>query len=44
LRRDDALRARIAAAGHREAQARFGDDLMVDRMLEVFTAAARAAG
>jgi glycosyltransferase involved in cell wall biosynthesis len=40
LRNDEALRARLAEAGHREAQARFGEALMVDRMLEVFTAAA----
>jgi len=44
LRTDAALRERIAAAGHREAQARFGDDRMVDRMLEVFIAAARRGG
>jgi len=42
LRTDASLRERLAAAGHREAQARFGDDLMVGRMLEVFAAAARA--
>ena len=41
LRTDAALRERLAEAGHREAQARFGDDRMVDRMLEVFAAAAR---
>jgi len=41
VRTDAALRERLAAAGHREAHARFGDGLMVDRMLEVFAAAAR---
>ena len=41
VRTDAALRERLAAAGHREAHARFGDGLMIDRMLEVFAAAAR---
>jgi len=40
LRQDAELRARLAEAGFREAQARFGEDLMVDRMLAVFEAAA----
>ena len=41
LRTDGALRTRLAEAGWREAQARFGEDRMVERMLEVFATAAR---
>ena len=41
VRTDAALRERLAAAGHREAQERFGDALMVERMLEVFASVAR---
>ena len=41
LRDDPLLRARLADAGHREAQSHFGEATMVDRMIEVFTAAAR---
>jgi glycosyltransferase involved in cell wall biosynthesis len=43
LRQDAALRERLAEAGFREAQARFGEDRMVDRMLAVFAAAARGS-
>lgn len=41
VRTDGALRERLAEAGFREAQARFGEARMVDRMVEVFVAAAR---
>ncbi len=43
LAADAGLRARLASAARAEALMRFGEDRMVERMLEVFTAATRTA-